>query len=255
MFLQALVILFIYFSCLFILGQALVDNSIVDIGWGGGFVILAMAGLILNKEIGAVHILTTTFVLLWGIRLVIHLAKRNIGKPEDYRYVQMRIKWGEKWPRLKAFLNVFMLQMVVMYVVALPIIALAGKTVDGLGVFSLIGSVVFAIGYLFEVIGDEQLRRFKTLPENKGKIITTGLWRYTRHPNYFGEAMIWWGIYLTVLEVPGTAWTFIGPLLITLFLRYVSGVPLLEKKYKDREDFMAYKAVTPVFIPWFPKRI
>ncbi|PKM55855.1 MAG: steroid 5-alpha reductase [Firmicutes bacterium HGW-Firmicutes-5] len=254
MFIQALIILFIYFTCLFLLGQVLSDNSIVDIGWGGGFVILAIAGLILGKQLSAAHLLTTALVLLWGVRLVIHLAKRNIGKPEDYRYVQMRVRWGNKWPRLKAFLNVYMLQMVVMYVVALPIIALVGKSVD-LGIFSLIGSIVFVIGYLFEVIGDEQLRRFKALPENRGKIITSGLWRYTRHPNYFGEAMIWWGIYLTVLEAPGTMWTFIGPLLITLFLRYVSGVPMLEKKYKDREDFKAYKAVTPVFVPWFPKKM
>ena len=254
MFLQAIMILFIYFVCLFILGQVLADNSIVDIGWGGGFVLLAIVGLILGNPTGMAHLLTATFVLLWGIRLVIHLAKRNIGKSEDYRYVQMRIRWGEKWPRLKAFLNVYMLQMVVMFVVALPIIAFSGKPAD-IGVFSLLGSIVFIIGYLFEVIGDEQLRRFKALPVNKGKIITTGLWRYTRHPNYFGEAMIWWGIYLTVLEAPGTAWTFIGPLLITLFLRYVSGVPLLEKKYKDREDFKAYKPVTPVFVPWFPKKV
>lgn len=250
----AIISVFIYFVVLFILGQRLNDNSIVDIGWGGSFMVIAVSLVLTSETLTTPQLIQLILVILWGMRLVIHLGKRNIGKPEDYRYQAMRQRWGDNRPRLQAFLKVYMLQMLFSMIISVPIIAAGVYEGDYNQTILWIGIIVFFLGYLFETVADYQLKRFKETPANKGKLITTGLWRFTRHPNYFGEAVLWWGIYVVALSYIGLWWTFIGPLTITLLLRYVSGVPLLEKKYAGREDFEAYKRKTSVFIPMIPKK-
>jgi len=141
-----------------------------------------------------------------------------------------------------------------MFIVALPIIFVNSAEPTGISVFDIIGILIFCIGFIFEIVGDQQLTNFKKNPSHKGKIITSGLWKYTRHPNYFGEALLWWGIALMALSYPGSWFVLLSPITITFLLRYVSGVPMLEENYNGREDFEAYKQKTSIFFPWFPKR-
>lgn len=252
LYVYAAFIVSIYFFLFFIIGQLLRDNSIVDIGWGLGFVVLALVLVARDEFQNTKGLVVLVLVALWGLRLTIYLFNRNKGKPEDYRYVNLRKRWGTKWARLKAFLNVYALQGVMLYIVSLSFMHIFNSEESSLGWLDFIGIAIWVIGYLFEVIGDWQLKTFKSKPENKGRIIRSGLWKYTRHPNYFGEATMWWGIYL--LAVTSGGWFMIAsPVVMTLLLLFVSGVPLLEKKYKNHPEFEQYKQVTPKFFPWFPK--
>lgn len=248
------IVLFIYFTALFLWAQVLENNSIVDLAWGIGFIIVAFSGYLVMPQKTTVASITVLLVTIWGLRLFFHLAKRNIGKPEDYRYVNMRKRWGNHWPRLKAYLNVFVLQGVLLTIVSMPIILVTTSSKNGFYWWNVVGLVVWLVGFYFEVLGDYQLTVFKRNTQNKGKLITTGLWGLTRHPNYFGEALAWWGIYLITLNTPRNIWGFIGPLAITLLLLFVSGVPLLEQKYKDRPDFIEYANKTPKFVPFIGKK-
>jgi steroid 5-alpha reductase family enzyme len=159
----------------------------------------------------------------------------------------MRKGWGKNW-LLQSFIKVFLLQGVLLFIISYPIIFINSTEPIAINVIHKLGICIWFIGMFFETVGDEQLRHFIKNPNNKGKLMTEGLWRYTRHPNYFGEMTLWWGIWL--LAVPsGGWWTLFAPLLLTLTMRYVSGVPLLEKKYAGREDWEEYKKKTPMLIP------
>lgn len=272
---------------MWLLSIPLKNVSIVDIGWGLGFVLVAWScrllafgrqgeilgdGVFMERflAIGPFELhwsadgedpltyLLPLFVTIWGIRLAGYLAWRNVGKPEDYRYVAMREKAGPSfvWSSL---LRVFLLQGVVMWVVALPLQA-AAATPASVPCFILtgVGFVLWAIGLFFESIGDWQLARFKSDPANAGKVMDRGLWRYTRHPNYFGDFCVWWGLWIVSLGVsyyPDTWWTVISPAVMSFFLIKVSGVALLERAMKKRSaDYEAYIARTSSFFPWPPKR-
>lgn len=249
----AAIIILAYFSVLFVIGTMRKNNSIVDIGWGIGFVILAWSLLILRLPLSLVRTTITLLVTLWGVRLFYHILKRNHGKPEDFRYVAFRKAWG-KWVVPRAFFQIYMLQGLLMFLIALPYI-LQGGTSGGVQIaLYIIGLIVFAIGFTFESVGDAQLKAFLRDPANKGKIMTGGLWRYTRHPNYFGEATIWWGIFLIALSGGVSPLAVIGPITITVLLLFVSGVPLLERDMKNRPGYAEYAAKTSIFVPWFPKR-
>jgi steroid 5-alpha reductase family enzyme len=241
---------------LFIIGQILRDNSIVDIGWGISFAILALYSLLRGISLNGFGIrsfLVTVLVVLWGGRLAYFIGKRNIGKPEDFRYVNMRKRWGEKFKRLKAFLNVYFLQYVLMMLIGFPVVIVNNSLYQKVTIGTIIGILIWLFGYFFEVVGDKQMKDFKKNPDNKGKLIDRGLWRLTRHPNYFGEAVMWWGIFVVSIESFGSLINIISPVLITFLLLKVSGVPLLEKKYEGRADFIEYAKRTNKFIPWFPK--
>lgn len=253
LFAEAALLLLGFFVLMFIVGQVLKNNSIVDIGWGLGYVLVALYSLVRLPDSPARAWLMTILVVLWGGRLAYYLAKRNLGKPEDYRYVKMRQNWGQHWPRLKAFVNVYLLQGTLMYIIAIPIIWVHVNSGAGVGLWDMLGAVVWIVGFVFESVGDRQLKEFKSQPQNKGRIMKEGLWRYTRHPNYFGESLMWWGIYLVTVSVPGGWAMFFSPLLITLLLLFVSGVPLLEKRYRGNPEYERYAQETSIFIPWFPK--
>jgi steroid 5-alpha reductase family enzyme len=246
--------LLIFFSIIFLIAQARKNNGLVDIAWGLGFVIVAIYSYIASDFKTIRGSLLTLLVILWGARLAYYLFKRNWNTPEDYRYVNMRKRWGTKFVYLKMFLNVYMLQLVLLYMIAQPILSTNSSSTDGLSILDYIGLAVWIVGYFFEVVGDNQLKAFKSKPENKGKLMTSGLWKYTRHPNYFGEAMMWWGIYFIALSVENGWTTFYSPLIITLLLLFVSGVPLLEKRYKSHPEFKDYASRTSKFIPLPPKR-
>lgn len=254
MYLQTFLVLFVFFFIVFIIGQFLKDNSIVDMAWGSGFVLSALYTFISNPDSGIKGVVITAAIVLWGTRLTYHIARRNIGKPEDYRYVEMRKRWGTKGVAVKAFFNVYFLQLCIQYVVTLPVIY-GNATQQHLSVVNTIGMLIWCIGIFFEAVGDYQLKLFKKDPSNKGKIMDRGLWALTRHPNYFGDAAMWFGIFLIAISNWNGLWIVVSPILMTFFLVFVSGVRMLEKKYDGRADFDAYKKRTSAFIPWFPKQM
>lgn len=248
-----LLILFVYFTVLFFIAQALHNNSIVDLAWGIGFVIVAVTGYLLMPEKTLAAAIVVLLVTIWGLRLFFHLAKRNIGKPEDYRYVNMRKRWGKRLAKLKAYLNVFVLQGVLLCIVALPIFFVVTSPTKNFYWWNAIGILIWLIGFAFETIGDYQLALFKRHAQ-KGQLLTTGLWSVTRHPNYFGEALSWWGIFLITLNQGRNFWGIIGPIVITLLLLFVSGVPLLEKKNREKSGYKEYANETPKFLPFIGKK-
>jgi steroid 5-alpha reductase family enzyme len=253
LFLTAAITVFVFMSAVFVLAQLLKNNAIVDIAWGLGFILVTASLLARRQGLYPAKLLMAGLILVWGLRLSAHIFLRNSGKPEDFRYARMRREWGEA-VRVKSFFFIFMLQGFLMLVVSLPVTVLFGSPARPLDALDLIGTLVFSFGFLFEIVGDGQLAAHLGEPGNKGKLMTRGLWSITRHPNYFGEATLWWGIGLIALPSANGWVALIGPLSITLLLVFVSGVPLLEKKYAGRPDWEAYKARTPKFFPWFPKR-
>jgi steroid 5-alpha reductase family enzyme len=191
----------------------------------------------------------------WGLRLGGYLAKRNIGHGEDWRYKAMRKKKGARFG-LISLVTVFGLQGVLMWVVSLPVMFGNSDATPGVGPLAVIGVMVWAVGLSFEAVGDWQLAKFKKDPNNAGKVMQTGLWSLTRHPNYFGDALLWWGIGIVGAETGTGVVGFIGPVVMTVFLLRVSGVPMLERSLmKRREGYAEYAARTSSFIPRPPKRI
>lgn len=231
------------FILTFFLAIVIRNNSIVDILWGLGFVVIAWTSYYLTNG----SLLPPILVSLWGFRLAIHIALRNAGKGEDYRYAKWRSDWG-KWWIIRSFFQVYLLQWFLMQLVSLPIL-LASFAVPLSSWITLLAILVWGLGFFFEAVGDYQLTVFKRNPKNKGKLMTTGLWSLTRHPNYFGEATLWWGISILAFAKTNNLLAFLGPLTIDFLLLYVSGIPLLEAKYKGRKDWEAYKAKTPAFFP------
>jgi steroid 5-alpha reductase family enzyme len=244
-----------YMVMLFVIAQIIRNNSIVDIAWGFGFIIVVLCLFSQRPEIYPAKLLLSALIAIWGFRLSGHILLRNFGKPEDFRYARMRQDWGKRF-LVKSFFFVFILQGLLMMVISFSATTLfaSAPRPEGLNLLDLAGAAVFAIGFLFETIGDRQLARHLKNPAKKGKLMTSGLWAFTRHPNYFGEATMWWGIFLIALSSSKGWIAVISPLTITFLLVFVSGVPLLEKKYKGRPDWEEYKKRTSVFIPWFPRR-
>lgn len=229
------------------------DVSIIDIFWGAGFVLVAWLSLLLAGEPSARAAVVVGLVTAWGGRLSVYLAWRNWGKPEDKRYAKMRVRHGARFP-LVSLATVFALQGALLWVISLPV-QVGVATASGWSWLSTLGVLLWAVGLFFETVGDAQLARFKADPNNRGRVMNSGLWRYTRHPNYFGDFLVWWGLYLTALT-PGTWWwTIVGPLLMSVLLLRVSGVTLLENSLKDRLDgYEDYKRRTSAFIPLPPRK-
>lgn len=251
---QGLLLVVAAMSVLWLISLRLRDASIVDVFWGAGFAILAIFYSVAANGFPARQLLLSALVVIWGMRLSVHILRRNAGKPEDPRYAAWRSAGGESY-WWKSYFKVFLLQGVLMWLIAMPLlVAPASPTPDRLTVFDGFGAAVWAIGFLFESVGDAQLNRFKADPANRGRVLQTGLWRYTRHPNYFGDALVWWGYFMIALAVPGGAWTIYSPLLMTLLLMRVSGVTLLEKGLKQRKPgYAEYVARTSAFFPRRPR--
>lgn len=246
--------LWIYMTAFFFTARIRKNNGLADVAWGLGFVFLAFINLIAAGEVASRQIVVTLLVTIWGLRLAIHVYSRNRGKPEDFRYAEMRRKWGRR-ASLFSYTRVFMLQGVLLFIVAIPVILINAGPPASFGITDALGVLVWCAGFSVEAAADAQLRRFvrfRKSPENP--IMTEGLWRYSRHPNYFGEALLWWGIFLLAVRVPGGWAGVVSPLLIGFLLRFVSGVPLLEKKYRDNPRFREYAGRTNAFFPWVERR-
>jgi steroid 5-alpha reductase family enzyme len=236
----------------FCVAQYIRNNSIADIAWGIGFALIAASLLVARGTYTDLQLLVVTLVLIWASRLSTHIALRQMGRGEDPRYTAWRASWG-KQQALGAFLSVFLLQSILMFVVSAPVIAVQLGALESIGILAKLGTLVWIIGFACEVIADAQLAAFLQKAENRGQLMTNGLWRYSRHPNYFGEILIWWGIYIIALSVPYGWLSIVGPATITYLLRYVSGVPLAERSLESHPEFAQYKKTTSILIIWPPK--
>lgn len=250
MLLQTALIIFVYFTLWYIVGVIIKNASIIDIGWGFGFVVIALVSFAQNTTWTSG--IVTLLVSIWGLRLTRHIFKRNVGKPEDFRYANFRRDWAKTY-YIRSYFQLFMFQAVMMFLISMSyVLANEIGKINSLPLF-ILGGAIWLFGFLFEAIGDYQLKKFVGNKENKGKLIDIGLWRYTRHPNYFGEATLWWGIFLMSIAIGAPWYTIISPITITILVRFVSGVPFLEERLKKRAGYEEYVNKTNIFIPWFKK--
>jgi len=242
----------LYMTVWFVAALLRKRNDIADVAWGLGFVLTGLVSLAAAGEYAPRGLLATGLVAIWGVRLALHIFLRNRGKGEDPRYRKWREEWG-RWFLPRSFLQVFMLQGALLVLVATPLIFVNAAPASPLSWIDGLGALVWLAGFFFETVGDLQLSRFLRDPANRGKLMTGGLWRYTRHPNYFGEVTLWWGIWLLAAAVPNGWATVIGPLAITFLILKVSGIPMLEERYEGRADFQEYKRRTSAFFPLPPR--
>ncbi|HCR70053.1 MAG TPA: hypothetical protein DIW23_01295 [Anaerolineae bacterium] len=250
------ILILVLMVLLWLLSLRLKNTSIVDIFWGLGFIIVFWVTTWLNLDSFSNRtILLGTLVSIWGLRLAIHIYQRNHGQPEDFRYAKWREENGASW-WWKSFFKVFLLQGVLLWIIAAPLIAVNSSTPTPLQCnCDLVGAGLWLIGFMFEAGGDAQLKKFKTNPANKGKLLTTGYWSVTRHPNYFGDAAQWWGFYLIAFSA-GAWWTIFSPIIMTYLLVKISGVAMLERTLQENKPgYTEYIKRTSAFFPWFPKKI
>lgn len=251
------VILF-YMTAWFLYATMKKRNDVADTAWGLGFIVAAITALSINVDRSYTAYFVVLLTTIWGLRLAVHIATRNRRKNEDFRYAQWRKDWG-KFFIVRSYFQVFILQGVLLVLVSLPVTITAGMQHSvSASAWLAAGIILWIFGFIFETIGDLQLRRFIASKPAKGTIMKTGLWRYTRHPNYFGEVTQWWGLWLicasTNLSLTTKMIALVGPLTITILILFVSGVPLLEKKYLKDKNYQAYAKRTPKFFPWNPRK-
>jgi steroid 5-alpha reductase family enzyme len=256
------IFIFFYMNIWFIISLIVKKNDVADIAWGLGPVSLGIVYLFIFSGYQSYRgILITVLLAMWGLRLATHIYMRNRGKKEDKRYVELVKQKGIEG-YVTSYFKVFLLQGLFMLILSAPLISAysfqlylgsMGGQINNypfminsrINSFAFIGIIVWIIGFFFETVGDYQLMKFKQNTINKGKIMQTGLWKYTRHPNYFGEVTMWWGLFI----ISSSIYAIISPLLITLLIVFVSGIPMLEKHYKDNKDFEEYKKKTSIFFP------
>lgn len=250
---QALPLVFAHATAWFFVSLWRKRNDVADVAWGGGFVLVAWAtllprGLALDRAL-----LVTLLVSLWALRLMVHIHRRNHGKPEDHRYRAWREQWGDTilW---RSYLQVFLLQALFMLVVALPVVIINTSTAAPLRACDILGVFMWISGFLVEAVADRQLLRFTRDPRNRGQILQQGLWSWSRHPNYFGEVLQWWGIGVLALAVPLGWMGLMGPALLTYLILKVSGIPMLEKAAARKPGWSEYRARVSPFLPLPPRK-
>jgi steroid 5-alpha reductase family enzyme len=253
-YLTTLAAVFAAMFVLWLLSLAKRDASVVDPFWGIGFVLVVWVAFATNRHEPPRSLLLAVLTTIWGARLSLFLLWRNWGHGEDRRYQAMRAQHGERfwWVSL---MTVYLLQGIILWFVSLPIqVVSVNALASSLSWLDVVGVAVWGTGVFFETIGDWQLARFKADPNNAGKVMDRGLWRYTRHPNYFGDFCVWWGLF-QIAAAGGAWWTVLSPLLMSVLLLKVSGVTLLEKTITERRpDYAAYQARTNAFFPGRPKQ-
>jgi len=244
-----LVVAAVAFSILWLVSLALENASIVDIFWGPGFILVgAYYAVTVSGAPTQRGLLVLGLVTVWGLRLALHIGIRNAGAGEDFRYRKWREEAGTNFWWISLF-KVFLLQAVVLWIVSSPLLPAQLGGGESVTMLDALGIALWIFGFLFETVADWQLRRFKKNPDTSGQVMRSGLWSVTRHPNYFGEAVLWWG--LALLAVPGGGWlSFLGPLMITFLLLKVSGVAMLDTAMVERRPgYAEYIATTPAFVP------
>lgn len=249
--------LWLYMTCWFLLSVRIKRNDIADIAWGLGFVLLATISYLKSVHTSGLSLLLVFFITIWGGRLAWHISTRMQHKKEDFRYASWRSSWGRLFI-LKSYLRIYMLQGVLLYIVSLPVILTIGVS-SKISVlpWTFAGILLWTTGMYFEIVGDWQLHNFVRNKPSKDAVMNKGLWRYTRHPNYFGEVTLWWGVWLicisTDIPIEYKFMSVLGPITITLLILFVSGIPLLEKKYATNSNYQKYAKRTSRFIPRNPR--
>ena len=250
----ALAVIMAMMTILWLISIRIKNVSIVDLFWGFGFVLANALYFMETDGFETRKSLLLVLVTIWGLRLSAYLAMRNLGKGEDFRYQKFRKDYGEHRYWWISFFQTFLLQGVLMWLISAPLLGAQFYADDKLGVLDFIGISIWIIGFVFEAGGDFQLKRFKADPANKGKVLNTGFWHYTRHPNYFGDAAVWCGYGFICLSA-GSYIPILGSVLMTALIIKVSGVALLEKSLKEtKPEYKEYIEKTSAFIPWFPKK-
>lgn len=249
---ETLLVIFTFMNLVFLISLIIKRNDIADIAWGVGFLTVSLYWLFRSGMFLQTQIIISFLVFTWAARLSLYIFLRNKGKSEDFRYKEWKDKWqGSKI--LQSYLKVFLLQGFFMFLISLPV-TLYNSFNGNLWMITFFGLIVWVIGFIIETISDLQVYFFKKDSKNKGKILKSGLWKYSRHPNYFGEVLIWWGIWILTLGSQYYLVSVIGPLTITYLITKVSGIPLLEKRYENDKEYQEYAKKTSIFIPWFQKK-
>jgi len=259
--------LFLYILIACVVGSVKKNNAIMDIFYGLGYFVVAFTSFCLNLLWTGVFsirkLVVTILVLIWAVRLSTYVYIRNRGKPEDYRYAAMRKRWKESGKNifLKSFTKIYLFQGLVIFIVVLPVLWInvsenppLVSILDFAEITLLLGALIWIIGFYFESVGDYQLYKFLNNPNRTKKVLDEGLWKYTQHPNYFGEVTMWWGLFIIALAVPWGFITIFGPIYITVQIIKVSGVKLLNKRFEGNDEYADYKRRTSAFLPWFPKK-
>lgn len=241
-------ILFGYMSLWFLISVVKKRNDVADVAWGLGFILLTWSSFFLFAGFSLRGLIASILVSIWGSRLAWHIHRRNRNKKEDYRYLAWRQEWG-RFFYIRSYFQVYLLQGALLYLIIVPVLLINSNAGSSFNIIDVLGILVWLLGFFFEAVGDAQLARFLQNPTNRGKIMQSGLWRYSRHPNYFGEVTQWWGLFLLALSLPSGWLGIIGPLTITILILKVSGIPMLEKKMAENPEFAEYKRRTSIFIP------
>jgi steroid 5-alpha reductase family enzyme len=227
-------------------------NDLADVLWGPAFPLAAFCAAYCRglSELGPRQFLVLGLVAAWAARLFAHVGRRNLGHldREDVRYANWRKQWGATW-LWRSWLQVFVLQAVILYVFLLSVLSTITSPHGRVGTLTVLGLALWVAGFVCEAVADEQLRRFKRAPAHRGKLISTGLWSWSRHPNYFGEILLWWGIWVIAMEDASAWWTVVAPLGVTYLLRKVSGVTMLEELMRSRPGYEEYERSVPRLIP------
>lgn len=254
-YIQGFLVIMIMMSILWLISIIIKNASIVDPFWGLGFVLVSVFYFLSTGNTGPRKIILVLLVALWGFRLSGYLFWRNRNKGEDFRYSQFRKNYGEKRYWWISFFQVYLLQGILMWLVSAPLLGAQFYSQDkSIDVFDIIGIFFWITGIVFEAGGDFQLAAFKANPLNKGKVLDSGLWKYTRHPNYFGDSAVWWGFGFLCIG-SGSYLPVLGSVLMTLLIIKVSGVVLLEKNLKEQKPhYSDYIEKTSSFFPWIPKK-
>ena len=245
-------------AVMFSVARVIKRYDLVDAVWGWLFIIAAVASYAMQAGSVAafdVQTVVTLLVIVWGVRLSTHILRRiSSTTEEDPRYVELRKKWRGN-DTLNMFLRVYVLQAVLALVIVSPVLVINLRGDGGWSLFAGVGIVLWVLGFVCEAIADKQLAAFISNSANKGKLMQSGLWRYSRHPNYFGELTQWWGIFVVALSVPGGWVTVFGPALLSYLIIFVSGVALSEKRFAGRPGWAAYQKRTSVLLPLPPKKV
>ena len=254
-FLVNLVAVSVFMAAGWALSLPLRNAAIADSLWGLGFVLIAWLTFFQADGFFPRRLLLCIMATCWGLRLFIHIVSRSRGQGEDPRYAAWRAQYGERFALVSLY-RVFLVQALFLWVIAIGLqYGQIAETPARLTWFDAAGFLIWLAGFVIESVSDFQLRRFLADPANKGRIMDRGLWRYSRHPNYFGEALVWWGIFVMVLALPLGFLTIVSPVVITYTLLRLTGVTLMEQtEFSDNPDYQAYIRRTSAFVPWFPKK-
>lgn len=242
------IIIFLLVNVLYFVALSRKDYGLVDMAWGPGFIITTIVFWAQNPFLDWQKGMLFIFLLAWATRLSTYIYFRHYHK-EDWRYAEWRKTHG-KWANLSAYFQIFLLQACTMLVLASPLFFLFSRDTSIWNIFSYLGTALFIIGFWFEIVADFQLFSFKAKAENKGKVLTRGLWKLCRHPNYFGEVVLWWGIYFFCVPYTNGIWMIYAPALLTFLILKVSGMALVEKRHKNDPEYQKYAKTTSAFIPW-----